>query len=177
MRRLSFSLQARDRVEVTGLRPSPLPHHRTCGLPHPAVGLGDRLVVAKTDEVNPSTLIQRLLFLPSLAPQLAVPGMAPNRNPPASLPFPRFDGRGRCHVESYRTTSRFLAKTARMACFVVLQPFASRPFRRFLATTASADSSQALTREVSPGKVPRLSARIARLYLIRLSVTVGFRVP
>jgi hypothetical protein len=26
-----------DRVEVTGLRPLPLPHHRTCGLPHPAV--------------------------------------------------------------------------------------------------------------------------------------------
>jgi len=38
--------RARDRVEVTGLRPLPLPHHRTCGpfdcaqdrLPHPAVG-------------------------------------------------------------------------------------------------------------------------------------------
>jgi hypothetical protein len=27
----------RDRVGVTGLRPSPLPHHRTCGFPHPAV--------------------------------------------------------------------------------------------------------------------------------------------
>ena len=26
-----------DRVEVTGLRPSPLPHHRTCGFPHTAV--------------------------------------------------------------------------------------------------------------------------------------------
>ena len=25
-----------DRVEVTGLRPSSLPHHRTCGLPYPA---------------------------------------------------------------------------------------------------------------------------------------------
>jgi len=26
-----------DRVGVTGLRPSPLPHHRTCGFPHTAV--------------------------------------------------------------------------------------------------------------------------------------------
>ena len=26
-----------DRLGVTGLRPSPLPHHRTCGFPHPAV--------------------------------------------------------------------------------------------------------------------------------------------
>ncbi len=28
-----------DRVGLTGLRPSALPHHRTCGFPHPAVGL------------------------------------------------------------------------------------------------------------------------------------------
>ncbi|MCC5841660.1 MAG: hypothetical protein JJT96_16210 [Opitutales bacterium] len=41
---------------------------------------------------------------------------------------------------------------------------------------ASADSSAALTPEVSPGKVHELSARAARLYLMRLSVTVGFRV-
>ena len=41
---------------------------------------------------------------------------------------------------------------------------------------ASADSSRALTREASPGKVHELSARAARLYLTRLSVTVGFRV-
>jgi len=27
-----------NRVEVTESRPSPLPHHRTCGFPHPAVG-------------------------------------------------------------------------------------------------------------------------------------------
>jgi len=34
-----------------------------------------------------------------------------------------------------------------------------------------------LIAELSPGKVPRLSARAARLYLMRLSVTVGFRGP
>jgi hypothetical protein len=27
----------RNRVGLTGLRPSALPHHRTCGFPHPAV--------------------------------------------------------------------------------------------------------------------------------------------
>jgi hypothetical protein len=26
-----------DRVELTGLHPLALPHHRTCGFPHPAV--------------------------------------------------------------------------------------------------------------------------------------------
>ena len=30
-----------DRVGLTGLRPSALPHHRTCGFPHPAVEPGD----------------------------------------------------------------------------------------------------------------------------------------
>jgi hypothetical protein len=47
----------------------------------------------------------------------------------------------------------------------------------FFATTASADFSQTLIREISPGKVLKLSARAAKLYLMRLSVTVGFRVP
>ena len=50
-------------------------------------------------------------------------------------------------------------------------------YRDFLATTASADFSQTLIREISPGKVLKLSARAAKLYLMRLSVTVGFRVP
>jgi len=41
---------------------------------------------------------------------------------------------------------------------------------------ASADSSHVLTQEASPGKVHELSARVASLYPMRLSVTVGFRV-
>jgi len=31
--------------------------------------------------------------------------------------------------------------------------------------------------QLSPGKAPELSARAARLYQLRLSVTVGFRGP
>ena len=64
-----------------------------------------------------------------------------------------------------------------MACLLVLQPFAPACFQAFPATTASADFSQTLTREISPGKVLKLFARAAKLYLMRLSVTVGFRVP
>jgi hypothetical protein len=41
---------------------------------------------------------------------------------------------------------------------------------------ASADFSVALTAEISPGKVPELSGHAARLYLMRLSVTVGLRI-
>jgi len=44
------------------------------------------------------------------------------------------------------------------------------------ATTASADFSQTLVGEISPGKVLKLSARAAKLYLMCLSVTFGFRI-
>lgn len=64
-----------------------------------------------------------------------------------------------------------------MACLLVLQPFAPPCFQGFFATTASADFSNTLVLEFSPGKVLKLSARAAKLYLMRLSVTVGFRVP
>lgn len=64
-----------------------------------------------------------------------------------------------------------------MVCLSILQPFAPARFQAFLATTASADFSQTLIQEISPGKVLKLSARAAKLYLMRLSVTVGFRVP
>lgn len=33
-----------DRVEWPGLRPATLPHHRTCGFPHPAVELSGLLL-------------------------------------------------------------------------------------------------------------------------------------
>lgn len=43
-------------------------------------------------------------------------------------------------------------------------------------TMTSADFSAAYTPEISSGKVHELSTRAARLYLVRLSVTFGFRV-
>lgn len=64
-----------------------------------------------------------------------------------------------------------------MVCLSVLRPFALPGFQGFFATMASADFSQTLIREISPGKGLKLSARAAKLYLMRLSVTVGFRVP
>src|ERR1700736_3516946 len=44
------------------------------------------------------------------------------------------------------------------------------------ATMASADSCPALTVQVSPSKVFKLSTRFVRLYLLLLSLTLGFRV-
>ena len=43
-------------------------------------------------------------------------------------------------------------------------------------TTDCADFSSTLMDEISPGKVPVLSTRAVKLYLMRLSVTFGFRV-
>jgi hypothetical protein len=65
----------------------------------------------------------------------------------------------------------------KMACLLVLLPFALPSFQGFFATMASADFSNTLILEISPGKALKLSARAAKLYLMRLSVTVGFRVP
>jgi hypothetical protein len=57
---------------------------------------------------------------------------------------------------------------------------ALRSFRvstALFTTTASADSSADLSAEISPGKVhEHFGLRAVRLYLMRLSVTLGFRV-
>ncbi len=63
-----------------------------------------------------------------------------------------------------------------MVCLLVLPPFALPSFFGFFATTASADFSNTLLPGISPGKVLKLFAHAAKLYLMRLSVTVGFRV-
>ena len=54
----------------------------------------------------------------------------------------------------------------------------SRLSAGLFTTTASADFSTALATEISPGKVHEhfLWSRAVRLYLMRLSLTVGFRV-
>ena len=86
-------------------------------------------------------------------------------------------------VAAVATSARFgilrtiSGRCLKLACLLVLRPFAQPCFQGFLATTASADFSQTLIREISPGKVLKLSARAAKLYRVRLSVTVGFRVP
>ncbi len=175
--RTTGDVRGNDRVEVTVLLPSPLPHHRTCGFPHPAVGpSGVKLPQDPMERSIRSSFSTFLLPLPLMA-SLASRRVASRRNPPALRPATGPESGHSCHFRPFRKTPRLAMKVVGMVCFVVLRPFAPRPFGRFLATTASADFSQALTREISPGKAPKLSARAARLYLMRLSVTVGFRVP
>ena len=68
-----------------------------------------------------------------------------------------------------RTVGRLLSlgSSALRSCYVSIALF---------TTMASADSCSSLNQQASPGKVHELSARAARLYKIRLSVTLGFRV-
>jgi hypothetical protein len=181
-----------DRVEVTGLRPLPLPHHRTCGLPHPAVGpsgLGRKIRWHVETPALESSVVQGSTTLaiissfltfwlpPAPAPGLGLRSLASCQTPLALRSTTARMVAAVATFAAFRIPARPRAELVRMAGFVVLRPFAPRSFPRFLATTASADSSAALPAEVSPGKVPKLSARSARLYLVRLSVTVGFRVP
>jgi len=137
-----------------GLRPVTLPHHRTCGLPHPAVGVQETTVPHGAGaSCQPRTL-----------PDWVHPSVAS-----ADHRKPSF---ARCPV-----VSADYATSLHRPCF--LHPSAPRSCRRYAAiftTTASADCSRALTRELSPGKVHELSACAVRLYQMRLSVTVGFRV-
>jgi len=65
----------------------------------------------------------------------------------------------------------------KMVCLLVLQPFALPSFPGLFATTASADFSKTFIVEICPGMALKLSARAAKLYLMHLSVTIGFRVP
>ena len=53
---------AGDRLGVTGLRPSPLPHHRTCGFPHPAVGTNGLLPFKVLLLVDTSYAVNALLL-------------------------------------------------------------------------------------------------------------------
>lgn len=73
------------------------------------------------------------------------------------------------------------ATTRMVGQWLSLGSSALRSFRvstDLFTTTASADFSTALAAEISPGKVHEhsLGSRAARLYLMRLSVTFGFRV-
>ncbi len=61
-------------------------------------------------------------------------------------------------------------------CSLVLRPFAPALLPAFLATTASADFSSALTEEISPGKVLNLSLHTARLYRARPRMDFGLHV-
>src|ERR1700745_1784630 len=78
----------------------------------------------------------------------------------------------------FRETSRSaFPEFFQLVCLVVLWPF--RSFRlspAFFTTTASADFCRALARQISPSKVSTVSTRVVGLYLLRLSVTVGFSI-
>ena len=62
-----FEHCSRERVGVTGLRPSPLPHHRTCGFPHPAIGTNGFHRSGFYSLSTHLTLEPLMLSLPSMA--------------------------------------------------------------------------------------------------------------
>ena len=148
-----------DRVGLTGLRPSALPHHRTCGFPHPAVEEGDR-----------SWSGRQVSCIAFFHKSRRHPGLALHSAPSSGL-HPSSNRLRRSGVATAVVTPRRFAEPARLApsspfssYSLLLRPFAPPGFPGFFATTASADFSPALTNEISPGKVLALSPRAARLY-------------
>ncbi|UVS62249.1 MULTISPECIES: hypothetical protein [Nitrosomonas] len=118
--------------------------------------------------------------MPSISPspafQLASYGHASDWNPPTSRD--RWaSGCRSCNAHPRQNTPRQSTKMFKMAFFwffsssLQLASKASSLIRLLLTSTLN------LVREISPGKVLKPSARAANLYLVRLSVTVEFRVP
>jgi hypothetical protein len=79
---------------------------------------------------------------------------------------------------SFRGTPRPDRRSPSVDCsLLVLWPFARPVFRQASSLLRPLLTPPLLSqRRPDPGKVPELSARIARLYLVRLSVTFGFRI-
>ena len=114
-------------------------------------------------------VIQRCHSQPSPRTLPASPSRLVRRNPPAASPSA---------TALSRPFGRLLERLQSPAVSEVssrLRPFAPAAFTAFLATMASADFCPPLSGQISPGRVHGLSGRAAGLYLIRLSVTVGFR--
>ena len=72
-----------DRVGVTGLRPSPLPHHRTCGF---LASGGWRRWTSPARCVHEVSFIQRFHSQPFACPVPAAYGRLARRNPPVGSP-------------------------------------------------------------------------------------------
>jgi hypothetical protein len=124
-----------DRVGCRGFRPRTLPHHRTCGFPHTAVGLL-RVQTSYIAELGPrhSAGLQRLLR--------------------SGLRLPVPDSDRSCRVWPFRL---FVSPSFQMvwSCAIVLRPFARNAFlfvRSSNATMASADFPALLSARISPGQ-------------------------
>ena len=167
------------------MRAVTLPHHRTCGFPHPAVEPGSGV-----NPLRPAMVMKPLALLPwSLhsAPLRCISSGA------GLLPLGRFLQAGPLLYSPLPELSRKCALGSLLDCFgkllaplsrvlpagLSLGSLALRSFRlspAFFTTTASADFCRALARQISPSKVSNVSTRVVGLYLLRLSVTVGFRI-
>ena len=95
---------------------------------------------------------------------------------------PLADLSGKCALGSLLDCfGKLLAPLSRvLPAGLSLGSLALRSFRlspAFFTTTAAADFCRALARQISPSKVSTVSTRVVGFYLLRLSVTVGFRIP
>ena len=137
---------------------------------HPAVGAGGLQRIESTRPAGVPAVRHSALSFAALPPN--APRLPQSARPPESTGgFPVRDR----SFEAFRATSGAAPESGCQPVSSRLRPFAPAAFTAFLATMASADFCPPLSGQISPGKVHGLSGRAAGLYLMRLSVTVGFR--
>jgi hypothetical protein len=161
-----------DRVGSRRLRAVTLPHHRTCGFPHPAVEPGSGVNL-----LRPAMVMKPVALLPwSLhsAPLRCISSGT------GLLPLGRFLQAGPLLYSLLPELSRKCALGSLLDCFGKLlaplfQSSSSWSVSWFFGPSLLT-SAQALARQISPSKVSNVSTRVVGLYLLRLSVTVGFRI-
>ncbi len=143
-----------DRVEELGLRLAPLPHHRTCGFPHPAVERSDHIGLARSDGTICSIRFSYIAFFRRFRSRWllrSTPGV--HRSVTASPPVGQPESvtavvAARC----FGALSSFPPDHG-LASFLRSSALRSSLLSQSLfATTASADFSRARTRQISSGK-------------------------
>ena len=171
-----------DRVGLTGLRPSVLPHHRTCGFPHTAVESGKlNLTVNSRVPIEGRSHHGHSLrcVSRSITPPLRLDGQPrhPGENPLIAVRSAARVAAAVAAPLAFRPPSR-LSPWARCGPRSRDSSFlrSARLSASLFTTTNCADFSPTLVAEISPGKMHVLSTRAAKLYRRCLSVTVGFRV-
>ena len=140
--------EARDRVGVTGLRPSPLPHHRTCGFL--ASGGWRRWTSPKC--VHEVSFIQRVHSQPFACPVPAAYGRLASRNPPVGSPSAAVHCRRPVRQLSGQLTESGCQPVS-CACSPSLQPL-SRPSSLLRPLLTSA--------RLSTGRSPRVRCMNSR---------------
>jgi hypothetical protein len=167
-----------DRVGSGRLRAVTLPHHRTCGFPHPAVEPGSGInplrpaMVMKPVALLPWSLHSAPLRCISSGAGLLPLGRFLLAGPLLYSPLPELSRK--CALGSLldcfgKLLAPLLPEFFQLVCLLVLWPFAPSGFHRLSSLLRPLlTPARALARQISPSKVSNVSTRVVGLYLLQV---------